>query len=357
MTIGTFSENAAMKRVKGLAPHLLAAGHGVTIVAKDTPENRKYFSAIDAEKVFFSGPGMLQEIRQKARVLMKRCPDVVYACGWGLRNGVTLMGNTSIVEHAEVLSSFPSAERKAVLRTKDYLMEWISIFVTDGLVLASDHLLKLYQNRDIFDSVKKLKLPYGVEGFNSAGKKDAVEKGVINIVYMGTLCASYGIFDIVDSVPHVVDADIPVEYVILGDGPEREEAVNRARALGIEEYIHFEGYVDEDVLEERLASADVFLAPMFDTVKDKARCPSKIPMYMRYRRPIVTCRIGEAGAYLGDYGFYYDPGQPESMARQVLKASRVQGPVDYDLQRISWRNLSERFLTWLGEDVLPDQKR
>jgi hypothetical protein len=94
---------------------------------------------------------------------------------------------------------------------------------------------------------------------------------------------------------------------------------------------------------------------MFDTVKDKARCPSKIPMYMRYRRPFVTCRIGEIPAYLGDHGFYYSPGEPESMATQIARASRVQEPVNYDLQSVSWQHLSERFLAWLERKVFSDQ--
>jgi glycosyltransferase involved in cell wall biosynthesis len=132
---------------------------------------------------------------------------------------------------------------------------------------------------------------------------------------------------------------------------DREAATDLAYSLNVQDCIDFEGYVDEDVLGDYLASADVFLAPMFDTVKDKARCPSKIPIYMQYRRPIVTCRIGEVSSYLREEGYYYRPGEPRSMARKIVNASRAPGPVEYDLGRIRWEHLARRFLDWVQNDL------
>lgn len=351
LTIGTFSQNAMMKRVKGFAPHLIAAGHRITIVAQDTAENRDYFSSVGAETVFFSGSGLLSEIQQKTRLLQQHVPDVVYACGWGLRNLPALLGSTAIVEHAELLSANP--ESSALNCQKNFLLEWISVLFADGLVLASSYLLRTYQRRDVLGHTKQLRLPYGLNLKDDPVVQSRESEGSTSrVLYMGSLYASYGILDIVDAASHVVEAEEAVEFIILGDGPDRQKAIEQARSLGIEDDIRFEGYVHEEVLDEYLGSADVFLSPMFDTVKDKARCPSKIPMYMRYRKPIVTCRIGEISAYLGDHGFCYSPGEPESMATQVLRASRVQNPVEYDLQSVCWQHLSERFLTWLEKDVL-----
>ena len=352
LTIGTFSENAMMKRVKGLAPHIAAAGHDVIIVAQNTDENREYFSTVEAEKKFFSSSGLLQEIRQKARVIWKRRPDVVYACGWGLRNLPALLGNIAVVEHAELLSSFPAHERGILLRLKDYLLEWGSLMGSDGFVLASGYLYHIYDRRDLLGIVDKLRLPYGLHLDGRSTDRSNKSKGKVSrILYMGSLYASYGIFDIVDAAAHVSKTEEPAEFVILGDGPGRAQAIERARRLDIGDHIQFEGYVDEEVLGEHLSAADVFLAPMFDTVKDKARCPSKIPMYMRYQRPIVTCRIGEVPAYLGENGFYFRPGNPESMARQILRAIRSPRPIEYDLQEVSWKNLTDRFLSWVENKV------
>jgi len=250
-------------------------------------------------------------------------------------------------------------ESNALQRQKNFLLEWVSILFADGLILASQHLVRTYKQRDVLGLTKKLRLPYGLpletetKGWEGTDRtrQGGSEGGATRVLYMGSLYASYGIFDIVQSVPHVVETGEDIEYVILGDGPDREEAVQLTQSLGVSDYIRFEGYVDEAVLDDYLASADVFLAPMFDTVKDKARCPSKIPMYMRHRTPIVTCEIGEVPMYLGDQGFYYAPEDHQSMARQIVRASKSQNSVDYDLQSVSWQYLSTRFLEWMESDL------
>lgn len=351
-----------MKRVAGLAPHIIACGHNVAVIAQDTDENRGYFEALKGtEQIFLSTSSVVSEIRQKALVVWERNPDVVYACGWGLRNLPAVLGNTSVVEHAELFSE--NYESTVLQRKKNLVLEWLSVWSADGLVLASQYLRNRYEKRDLLNQTKQLYLPYGTDfpatttGEYDTGNGPTNRSQEVRILYMGSLYESYGIFDIVRTVPQVVADHSLVEYVILGDGPDREAAMGLAESLGVSDHIHFEGYVDEDVLDDYLACADVFLAPMFDTVKDKARCPSKIPMYMQYRRPIVTCKIGEAPSYLGDEGYYYDPDDPESMAHEIVRASRHQGPVDYELERISWVHLADNFLTWLQEDLSRPQPK
>lgn len=355
LTIGTFSQNAMMKRVVGLAPHLVEAGHNVTIVAEYTDENRDYFDVVDnADCVFLPFPDLRTELLRKAQVIRDRTPDVVYACGSGLRNLPALLGKTIVLEHAELFSE--NHETTFVQRKKSLILEWLSVLTADGLVLASKYLKRVYQNRDLLNRTRQLYLPYGVDlshsTFSEYNRANGYKSSqAVRVLYMGSLYESYGIFDIVRSVPQVVHEHSSVEYVILGDGPDREAAIELAGSLGVSDHISFEGYVDEDVLDDYLASADAFLAPMFDTVKDKARCPSKIPMYMRYRRPIVTCKIGEVPFYLGDEGFYYSTGDPYSMAHEITRAIKHQALVDYDLKRIGWKHLSDSFRTWLDHDL------
>jgi glycosyltransferase involved in cell wall biosynthesis len=347
-----------MKRVAGLAPHLITAGHRVTIVAQDTAENRDYFAPVDgANRIFLPVSGVLSEVRQKARIVREQSPNVVYACGWGIRNLAALVGSITVVEHAELLSK--NHESSALQRQKNLLLEWMSILFAEGLVLASQYLYDTYERRGVFGLTEKLRLPYGLsleteaaDGPVTNGPGTRVSKqGTTRVLYMGSLYSSLGIFKIVRSIPYIIDTEEEVEYVILGDGPDRKSAIELAESLGVSDHIQFEGYVDDAVLNDYLSSADVFLAPMFDTVKDKARCPSKIPMYMCHRKPIVTCRVGEAPRYLGENGFYYTPGDPQSMARQIVRASRRQDPVDYDLQSVSWKHLASRFLRWVENDL------
>lgn len=54
-------------------------------------------------------------------------------------------------------------------------------------------------------------------------------------------------------------SDIPFRYVVLGDGPDREALVSRAKRLGICDRVEFRGHVDD--VDAALAGADIFLIP------------------------------------------------------------------------------------------------
>lgn len=56
-----------------------------------------------------------------------------------------------------------------------------------------------------------------------------------------------------------VHAELPSWLVMVGDGPDRPEAEDEARALGIDDSVHFLGKIDD--VAPLLASADLFLLP------------------------------------------------------------------------------------------------
>lgn len=56
-----------------------------------------------------------------------------------------------------------------------------------------------------------------------------------------------------------VQAQVPSVLVMVGDGPDRNDAEEEARALGVEEHVHFLGRIDD--VAPLLASADLFLLP------------------------------------------------------------------------------------------------
>ena len=112
---------------------------------------------------------------------------------------------------------------------------------------------------------------------------------------------------------------------------------------------------------------------MNDTVQDKARCPSKLYMYLPYCKPIVTARIGEPFSVLGDKGYYYDCGSnaesdiiqntaitgfgPKYIEESVLSMVKVMDElvvknvdhVDYDVTAHAWQQRATELSTWLLE--------
>ena len=100
---------------------------------------------------------------------------------------------------------------------------------------------------------------------------------------------------------------------------------------------------------------DFFVSPMNDTVQDWARCPSKLYMYLPYRKPIITCKIGEPYNVLGDDGFYYRPSSSDSLAAEMEKLLES-GKTEIAINSLEheWTFRTKEFDKWLHSNLKND---
>jgi glycosyltransferase involved in cell wall biosynthesis len=168
-------------------------------------------------------------------------------------------------------------------------------------------------------------------------------------LYCGGMYRNYGFWTMLEAFVAMAKARPDFSAVLLGRGPEKEAGQTRVAEEGLKERIRFPGFVPEAELQLYLAGAAIHVSPLNDTITDRARCPSKIPMYMMTGRPIVTCRVGEAWEYLGNLGYYYSPGDAQSLAEVLgtLWRARVRH-IPYDLEKTSWRSLAIRYSAFWG---------
>jgi glycosyltransferase involved in cell wall biosynthesis len=169
---------------------------------------------------------------------------------------------------------------------------------------------------------------------------------------MGNLYRAYGLFDMIQAAKQLRFRGCNIRIELTGRGPDWEEASSVIEQESLRNYICHLGYLSAEDLAARLGAADAFLSPLNDTVADWARCPSKIYMYMAYKKPVVTCRIGENAEALGDSGFYYVPGDAQSMADAIIRAVRYSdsmGPVEYTESKYLWSERAAAYERWLLE--------
>jgi glycosyltransferase involved in cell wall biosynthesis len=163
-------------------------------------------------------------------------------------------------------------------------------------------------------------------------------------LYCGGMYRNYGFWTMLDAFIKTARMQPDFSAVLLGRGPEKEAGQAYIVEAGLKERIRFPGFVPEQELQLYLAGAAVHVSPLNDTITDRARCPSKIPMYMMMGRPVVTCRVGEAWEYLGDHGYYYKPGDTVSLASVLEEIWCIKtGSVIYDLEKITWRSIAARY--------------
>ena len=106
---------------------------------------------------------------------------------------------------------------------------------------------------------------------------------------------------------------IPARLLMAGDGPDLSDAVQRARALGLSDVVHFLG--EQDQVLPLLSISDVFLLPSSQESFGLAALEA-----MACEVPVVASSVGglpEVVAH-GDSGFLHGPDDLDGMARSAV---------------------------------------
>lgn len=349
---GALDRHATLKRAFGMAPWLRKAGVEVSIVCEDAPANHAAAEATGTRIETYTRGGIASERSEKLRLVRRVKCELVHICGLGWRNDIKPWRNTVekyIMDHVELESSLPGVSWRR--RTLQRYLEWRSLSRYDGAVVASRFLQDRFRERQ---RGPLLYLPYGADPFavNAEHGADQLRRayGLTRfILYAGGIYRNYGLWTMVDAVRSAVAKTPDFQLVIVGRGPEQDAVTKLIIEQSLERNIKMLGYVSQLELDGLMLNAEGLIAPLNDTVADRARCPSKIPMYMMTGRPVITCKIGEAWEYLRDRGRYYIPGDAESLSNQFFDLwrtpTRFSKPVDSE---VSWERLTDRYLEFWG---------
>ena len=351
-----------MKRATGMAQPLFSQGHQVGIIAWDTPANRTRLKneCPHAEPLWIA-PGMRcdQELRMKIARLRVWCPDVTYVCAYSIRNLITKFSMHShcrvVIEQTELHSAIPSMRKRFLW---ELLLEYIAVLGSDGLLCASRYLTDVYTRRARAMGRTHLPIQYFPYAYSAPSAADPARIAELRqhvagrkvVLYMGTLVAFYGIFNVLHAAALLLKRRHDFKLVVLGHGQDAEQAHTMAKQLGLGDAVQFCGYATDEDMVAWFSLADVFLAPLNNTVQDLARCPSKVYMYLPFRKPIVTCPIGDPHDLLGEDGFYYPAGDVNGMSLAIdraLSAASTWMPSHVDPQQHDWTFRSREFLAWI----------
>lgn len=81
------------------------------------------------------------------------------------------------------------------------------------------------------------------------------------------------------------------EYRVIGDGPERERLQHLVSARGLQDRVHFEGWLDPAEVSEALRTADAMVAPSVTAANgDQEGIPVAIMEAMGHGLPVVSSR-------------------------------------------------------------------
>ncbi len=351
LTLSTFSKFPSLKRAVGMGFELANHGHSVFIALDDCEENRARFDseAAGCTAVWIKPGSLFREIGEKLSAVRRIKPDFLYSLSYSPRNlaGLSFLfpdKTCYVLEYCELYSSF---------KFSWLLREWFSLIEVDRLVCASRYLDNVFSSRlrRLHKFTPVIYQPYAYPRYLGGASTRRSKKGCAKkILFMAALWKNYGVYEVIEAYLRVVAVRNNVDLVIIGRGPEYECVDAMIRKKNAEQIIHLEGFVPEEELDSYFADADVFVAPMKDTVQDRARCPSKLFYYIPYNKPIVTCKIGNPYDILGENGFYYNQNDVEDMSRVMSEALDISCRFSYPAGFIdghTWKARAEEFLRWV----------
>jgi len=139
------------------------------------------------------------------------------------------------------------------------------------------------------------------------------------VLFLSNISEEKGALDLLEALPAIRATQPGVRPTFAGAWPDpvfRDRFDNRARELGVEDWIDVPGPVDAARKQDLLAGAAVFVFPSY-YVQECA--PLVVIEAMRHALPIVATRHAGIPELLDDAGVLVPPRDPSEVAQQVLK--------------------------------------
>jgi len=191
---------------------------------------------------------------------------------------------------------------------------------------------------------KKIKtLPGGVDlkKFHPTEDKAAIRKQLnipqdkVIIFTVRNLVQRMGLENLIIAFNELVKEAADFQLVIGGKGPLKDKLIAMAKSYGIEQKVHFTGFISEDQLSLYYQMADLFVLPTkelegFGLVTLEA---------MASGLPVIGTPIGGTKEILGKFNaeFLFDDTQPDSIAKLALEKYLI---IKNDPQR--WKQISKQ---------------
>jgi glycosyltransferase involved in cell wall biosynthesis len=164
--------------------------------------------------------------------------------------------------------------------------------------------------------------------------------------YVGVIGQSEGLDLLLRAVEHIVRkrGRDDIQFIIVGDGPERNSILDLCRAMSLESWVTFTGTVDDGTLLTILSTADVCVNPDRVTAMNDISTMNKIMEYMALRKPIVQFDVKEGRKSAEAASLYATPNDSIDFAENILRL--IDSPnLRRQMGEFGWRRLHDS-LAW-----------
>ena len=137
--------------------------------------------------------------------------------------------------------------------------------------------------------------------------------------YVGVMGRQEGLHHLLAAVDHLVHARgrRDIQFLCIGDGPERPHLMAMARELDIADYVSFPGRLSDDEMVAALCAADLCVNPDDANEMNDKSTMIKIMEYMALGKPVVQFDLTEGRISAQDAALYAKPNDPVDLAGKI----------------------------------------
>lgn len=197
-------------------------------------------------------------------------------------------------------------------------------FNTADIVISTNESYKnvaLTRGKKQSDEVFVVRNGPNLANIPSVTKNDNWKDGFDYLVsYIGNIGNQEGINLLLDIVHKLVfERNVTnVKFIIIGTGPNWEKMVKLSKAMNLEKYVTFTGYIPYEDFYEILATSDLCINPeQRNEFTDKSTM-IKIMDYMTFGKPIVQFETTEGKVTAGDAAYYVGENSIENFTDAII---------------------------------------
>jgi glycosyltransferase involved in cell wall biosynthesis len=136
------------------------------------------------------------------------------------------------------------------------------------------------------------------------------------VIFIRGFFSVYDPETLIRSFPSVIREIPEAHFILIGEGDQKQSAINLVHDLGVSSAVSFVGWIPHDRLPEYLASADVYVST---SLSDGGAVVSTLEAMASGLPPVVT-DVGDHRIWVqdGKNGFVIPPKDPETLAERII---------------------------------------
>lgn len=199
--------------------------------------------------------------------------------------------------------------------------KWVVPFLRQSLKSAD---LCIANSSDTASKVEELSdrpchvLPYGTTV--NAANVQAAPTTKPRVLFTGRLIERKGLEYLLQAVPMILSRVPDADFIITGDGDQRERLESMSAELGLKDTVNFLGFVSKEELAEQYAKCNVWVNPgIIDSWGDAEGLGIGSIEAYSYFKPVVASRVGGIPDTIrdGETGYLVPQKDPNALAEAI----------------------------------------